>query len=121
MTTRNRSTALLLRSAAGEPLSDALDACLRDAVRGDRRAAGRIAMALGGLLHDEARAALGPRYEQAACDVVQDFYLGLLERRFTFPRIRGCGAVWTKRIVRALATQAAREMRDEEPEPDPAA
>src|SRR5271169_236865 len=105
MKTTNRSTALLLRSAAGEPLADALDACVRDAIHGDRRAIGRIAMAFGGLLHDEARAALGPRFEQAASDVVQGFYLGLLERRFTFPAIQGCATAWMRRVIRALAAQ----------------
>jgi hypothetical protein len=121
MKTRNRSTALLLCSAAGEPLADALDACVRDAIHGDRQAIGRIAMALGGFLHDEARAALGPRFEQGAGDVVQDFYVGLLERRFTFPGIRGCAVVWMRRVVRVLAAEVAREMGDREPDPDRAA
>jgi hypothetical protein len=118
MKTTKRSTALLLRHAAGEPLTDPLDACVRQAVRGSHRAIGNIAMTLGGVLHDEARAALGPRFEQGAGDVVQDFYLGLLERRFRFPRIRGCAVVWMKRVVRMLAAEVVREREDREPDPD---
>lgn len=121
MSTQNRNTAFLLLAAAQEPIADALDACVRAAIRGDRRAIGGIALALGGWLHDEARAALGPRYEQGASDVVQDFYLGLLEHRFTFPAIRGCATVWMRRIIRSLAAQAAREMGHREPDPDSAA
>jgi hypothetical protein len=121
MPTKNPSTALLLLPDAGESIADALDACVRDAIRGDHRATGRIAMALGGFLHDEARAALGPRFEQSASDVVQDFYLGLLEGRFTFPGIRGCATVWMRRVIRTLAAEVVCEMGDREPDPDRAA
>lgn len=121
MKTDHRNTALLLRPPAGKPLTDALDACVRRAARGDHPAIGRIAMTLGGVLHDEARAALGPRFEESAGDVVQELYLGLLERRFTFPRIRGCAVVWLKRAIRVLAAEVAREMGDREPDPDEAA
>jgi DNA-directed RNA polymerase specialized sigma24 family protein len=121
MSTKNLGTALLFFSADAESIADALDACVRDAIRGDRRAIGRIAMALGGFLHDEARAALGPRFEQGASDVVQELYLGLLEGRFTFPGIRGCATVWMRRVIRMLAAEVAREMGNREPEPDPAA
>jgi DNA-directed RNA polymerase specialized sigma24 family protein len=114
MPTKNPSTALLLLPDAGESIADALDACVRAAIRGDRRAVGILAMALGGFLHDEARAALGPRFEESASDVVQDFYLGLLEGRFTFPGIRGCATVWMRRVIRTLAAEVVRE-------PDPAA
>ena len=43
---------------------------------------------------------------------MQDFYLGLLERRFTFPGIRGCAVHWMRRAVRVLAAEVAREMGD---------
>ena len=115
MPTKNPSNAfLLLLLPAGETVADALDTRVRDAIRGDHRAVGILAMVLGGFLHDEARAALGPRFEQGASDVVQDFYLGLLEGRFTFPGIRGCATVWMRRVIRTLAAEVVRE-------PDPAA
>lgn len=93
-----------------DELTDGLDACVRDATLGDRRAIGCIAIALGGHLHDEARAALGPRYQDGAAEVVQDFLLGLAERRFTLPAIRGCAMPWMRRAIRSLAAQVAFEM-----------
>jgi DNA-directed RNA polymerase specialized sigma24 family protein len=121
MSTKNRNLARLIPFTADEPIADAIDACLRKAVHGDREAIGRIATALGGFLYDEARATLGPRYEDSASDVVQNFYLGLLEERFTFPAIRGSAALWMKRILRMLAAEEVRRMWDRAPDPDSAA
>jgi hypothetical protein len=90
-----------------EQIADELAACVRDASLGDRRAIGCLAIALGGYFHDEARLALGPRHEQAAADVVQDLYLGLLERRFPFPEIQGCALLWLRRVIRSLAAEIA--------------
>jgi hypothetical protein len=99
-----------------EQIADELAACVRDASLGDRRAIGCIAIALGGFLHDEARVALGPRYEQAAGDVVQDLYLGLLERQFTFPEIQGSSLYWLRRVIRSPAAEVAHEMGEEGPD-----
>jgi hypothetical protein len=96
-----------------EQIADELAACVRDASLGDRRAIGCIAIALGGFLHDEARVSLGPAYEQAAGDVVQDLYLGLLERRFTFPEIDGGALYWLRRVIRSLAAEVTFEAGDE--------
>ena len=99
-----------------EQIADELAACVRDASRGDRRAIGCIAIALGGLLHEEARAALGPRYEQGAGDVMQDLYLGLLESRFAFPEIEGGALHWLSRVIHSLAAEVAHEMGHGGPE-----
>ena len=93
-----------------EQILDELAACVRDASLGDRAAIGCIAIALGGFLHDEARVAPGPAYEQAAGDVVQDLYLSLLERRLTFPEIEGGALYWLRRVIRSLAAEVAHEM-----------
>jgi hypothetical protein len=125
MSTKNRNTALLdaflpLPTRTDEQLSDELDALVGDATCGDRRAIGCIAMAFGGALHDEARAALGSPYEQLAGDVAQEFYLGLLERRFTLPEIRGCARAWLKRVIRSIAAEVAFEMGEQGEGPDEA-
>ena len=86
-----------------EQLLEGLDVLVRDATLGNRYAITCVAMAFGGLLLDEARAALGSWYEEEAADVVQDFYLGLVEGRFEFPEIRGCARAWMRRVIRSIA------------------
>jgi hypothetical protein len=65
------------------PLQDNLEALARRASHGDRRAIGAIAIALGPWLLLEARALLGD-FEQEAGDVLQDFFLCLVQRRSRF-------------------------------------
>jgi DNA-directed RNA polymerase specialized sigma24 family protein len=68
-------------------LQDALDALAMRASRGDRRAIGAIAIAFGPRLLQEARAVLGD-LEQEAEDVLQDFFLCLVDRRSRFTPVR---------------------------------
>jgi DNA-directed RNA polymerase specialized sigma24 family protein len=83
-------------------LQDALDALAMRASRGDRRAIGAIAIAFGPRLLQEARAVLGD-LEQEAEDVLQDFFLCLVDRRSRFTPARGRAIPWMCGIVRAIA------------------
>ena len=108
MNHRHRTAAALFH-ATDDEIVEQFDALVLAATRGDRRAIGALAIALGTTLHDEARAALGPDGAQAAGDVVQDLMLGLVERRFAPPRVRGGALPWLKRTVRAIAAEVAFE------------
>ena len=109
MSSKNSSNEAAFLSAfiplTDEQLLDELDVLVRDATLGNRYAISCIVMAFGGLLLDEARKAVGTWYEEQAADVVQDFYLGLVEKRFTFPQVRGCARVWMRRVIRSLAAE----------------
>ena len=117
MSSRKTSTAAgFTASTASTPdqeLLDAFDEMVLAASRGDRRAIGCLAIAYVTPLLDEARAALGPLYEQDAADVVQHFLLGLAEDRFTCPRIRGGAIPWMSRTVRAMAAEHLRALGPE--------
>jgi len=122
MSTKNGNAADILHAFApltDEQIRDQFDALVRNATRGDRLAIGAIAIVFGGFLIDEARTALGPRYEQAAGDVVQDFYLGLVEGQFTFPEVHGAAQPWMRRAIRSLAAETAYELGHRGPELDP--
>jgi DNA-directed RNA polymerase specialized sigma24 family protein len=83
-------------------LQDDLDALVMRASRGDRRAIGAIAVALGPRLLQEAPAVLGD-FEQEAEDVLQDFCLSLVERQSRFTPAHGRAIPWMCGIVRAMA------------------
>jgi DNA-directed RNA polymerase specialized sigma24 family protein len=83
-------------------VQDDFDDLVRLAVRGDRRAVGAIAMALGPMLLDEARVVLG-EYADEDSDVLQDFLLVLLEGRSRFQPVHGSAVVWLCRTIRAVA------------------
>jgi DNA-directed RNA polymerase specialized sigma24 family protein len=93
-------------------LQDDFDDLVRRASDGDRRAVGAIAIALGPSLLAEARTALKELDEDAA-DVLQDFFLFLLERRSPFNRASGPALHWMHRMVRTIAQQRRREARRE--------
>jgi len=80
------------------------------ASRGDRRAIGAIAAALGGELLKVARKAL-EGCEDEADDVIQDFLLSLVEERWPFNREQGGGQAWMFGIVRMIARNRRRESR----------
>jgi hypothetical protein len=89
-----------------EELLTELDTMVRAATRADGGAITAIALAFGLTLHTEAREELGPRFEQDAADVLQEFFLGLAEGdRYVMPRIRGAAIPWMKRTVREIARQ----------------
>jgi DNA-directed RNA polymerase specialized sigma24 family protein len=81
----------------------AFDALVRRAWIGDRRALGTIAIAFGGMLLDEARAVVAPRREKAAADVVQDFYVAVMERRGRWPPTQGTTVPWVRVRLREIA------------------
>jgi DNA-directed RNA polymerase specialized sigma24 family protein len=85
-------------------LQDDFDALVLRASQGDRRAIGAIAIAFGPTLLKEAKACLRG-YEFEADDVLQDFFLSLLERRSLFAPARGRAIPWMSEAVRALARE----------------
>jgi DNA-directed RNA polymerase specialized sigma24 family protein len=90
-----------LSSADAQRLDEFDDLVLR-ASQGDRRAITAVAVAFDTQLRREARAVMG-RFKQDADDVVQDFYLALLEGRSRFHPERGRAIPWMIGIVRATA------------------
>jgi DNA-directed RNA polymerase specialized sigma24 family protein len=104
MKTSNASALRPVSAAARnhQPLAD-LDDLVARAARGDSRAVGDIAIAFGPLLLREAKAALGRDYEQEADDVLQDFFLALLEGVPDLLPARGRAIEWMCGGIRALA------------------
>jgi hypothetical protein len=90
-------------------LLDQGDQLVVAATRGDRRAVGAIAIAFGPTLNDEAREALGPKWEQESADVLQEFFLALCEGELEMPPIRGAGVPWMLREVRGIARRYVEE------------
>ncbi len=99
-----------------EELLDGLDDLVRNAVRGDSRAVGIIAVVYGPMLNDEARAELGPRWEDDSADILQTMFLAMCEGSMLFPAIRGAAIPWMKRTVREIARKWVR-MREEDAGP----
>ena len=82
------------------------------ATQGDRRAVGAIAAAFGPVLLREARAVLGP-FKQDDEDVVQDFFLSLLDGRLRYVPPQGRAAEWMCGVVRAMAKTYRKERERE--------
>jgi DNA-directed RNA polymerase specialized sigma24 family protein len=80
-----------------------LDEVLAHALRGDRRAVGAIAVAFGPLLLEEAEAALGRDYAQDAADVLQEFFLAMVEGDVRLRPVHGRALRWMCGVVRAIA------------------
>ncbi len=87
---------------------EAFDELVQKASEGDSRAVGAIAVAIGPTLLEEARVALGD-FEQEAEDVLDDFFLCLLDRRMRFTPAHGRAMPWMCGIVQAIAQQRRRE------------
>jgi hypothetical protein len=96
-----------------EELLDGLDDLVRDAVRGDSRAVGIIAVVYGPMLNDEARDELGPTWEEESADVLQTMFLAMCEGRMLFPSIRGAAIPWMQRTVREIARKWVRQREEE--------
>jgi hypothetical protein len=104
MTRDNRNEAIAyVVTLSDEELLDELDQLVAHGATGDSRAVGAIAIVFSPVLLEEARAELGREHEQDAADVLQTFYLELMEGQLCFPRIRGCALHWMKRTVREIA------------------
>ncbi|HEY3821354.1 MAG TPA: hypothetical protein VGL81_29510 [Polyangiaceae bacterium] len=98
-----------------EELLDGLDAIVRDAVGGDTRAVGILAIAFGPTLNDEAKDALGREWEQDSGDVMQEMFLAMCEGTLVFPPIRGAALPWMKRTVREIAKDWVKKRLEEGP------
>ncbi len=72
------------------------------ACRGDRRAIGAIYVAFGPVLLREARSVMGA-FKQDAEEVVQDFFVSLLEGRSLYVPAQGYATRWMCGVVRAMA------------------
>lgn len=90
-------------------LDDDFDDLVMRASNGDSRAVGAIAIALGPSLLNEARTVLR-ELDDEAHDVLQDFFLFLLERRGPFNRANGRALEWMHRMVHTIAHQRRREV-----------
>ena len=113
MSTKTSSSAALSHAfihRTDEQIADEIHELVRDATRGDRRAITIIVLAYQPMLLEQARAALGTWYEQEAADVVQEFYLGLAEGRFTLPEVKGGAIGWMRRVIRSMAAEMAEEV-----------
>jgi hypothetical protein len=84
------------------------DDLVRRAVEGDRRAVGAIAIAISPTLIEQARACLG-EFDQDVGEVLQDFFLCLIERRLLFTPAHGRAMPWMCGVVQAIAQQRRRE------------
>src|SRR5258708_21795012 len=82
------------------------------ACKGDRRAVGAIYVAFGPVLLREARSVMG-RFKQDAEDVVQDFFVSLLEGRSVYVPAHGYATRWMCGVVRAMAKTYGKERERE--------
>jgi DNA-directed RNA polymerase specialized sigma24 family protein len=83
-------------------LQDDFDDLVWHATRGDRRAIGAVAIAVSPTLLKEARGLLGD-FKDEAGDVLQDFFVWMLEGQTRFTPARGRGLAWMCGIIRAMA------------------
>jgi DNA-directed RNA polymerase specialized sigma24 family protein len=89
-----------------------LDDLVRRASEGDRRAIGAIGIAFGPALLAEIRKHLGP-FTQDAGDVLQDFFVAMLEGTSRFLPERDRAIPWMFGILRAMArTHASHRARE---------
>jgi DNA-directed RNA polymerase specialized sigma24 family protein len=91
-------------------VQDEFDDLVMRASEGDSRAIASIAVALGPMLRKEARAVLR-EFAQDADDVLQDFFLFLLEGKSPFLPAHGRAVVWMCRTVRAIAQTRRERLR----------
>jgi DNA-directed RNA polymerase specialized sigma24 family protein len=83
-------------------VQDDFDDLVARATQGDRRALAAIAIAMSPTLLEEARGLLGD-FEDEAGDVLQDFFVWMLECRSRFTPARGRALAWMCGIIRAMA------------------
>lgn len=101
-TNRNTSFPTPHNPQTDAQLQDDFDDLAMRATHSDRRGLGAIAIALGPTFLEEARAVMGD-FAQEAGDVLQDFFLALLEGRSRFTPAHGRAVPWMCGIVRATA------------------
>jgi DNA-directed RNA polymerase specialized sigma24 family protein len=99
---RNRQYPFDSNPQTDAQLRDDFDVLVVRASQGDQRAIGAIAIAFGPKLLGEAQAVMGD-FAQEAADVLQDFFLSLLEGQSRFTPAHGRAIPWMCGIVRAMA------------------
>jgi DNA-directed RNA polymerase specialized sigma24 family protein len=93
-------------------IQDEFDDLVTRACDGDRHALAAIALAFSTSLLKEARAELG-RFKHDADDVLQDFFIAVMEGGARFDRDEEHAHAWMNRIVREIArTHRADRERD---------
>jgi hypothetical protein len=100
----------LLQKTDTRILDDFDDLVLRGC-NGDARAVGAIAMAVGPRLLREAIDELGFDFADDGGDVLQDFFVAMLEGRCRFVPAHERAGPWMNRVVRAIA-RAHRDGRE---------
>lgn len=88
---------------ANQALIDETDANIDLALRGDRDAAGWVAVRFSAALVEEAMTILGPDLTNEAVDVVQELCQALLEGSLYFRKRRAAGVPFLLRMVRRMA------------------
>ncbi len=95
-------------TATDEEVLEEFDELVANAVQGDLRAIGAIAVVFGPALLKEARRELARSgCEDDAADVLQNVFVAMTEGSLTFPGERGTGLEWMKRVVREAARRTA--------------
>jgi hypothetical protein len=107
--TVNIATLEIQDHEADAEIQDEFDDLVRRACEGDRRAVGAIAIAIGPKLLSEARAELG-EFDQDGTDVLEDFWLAMLEKRLRYSPAHGRAMPFMCGMVRAIAQQRRREL-----------
>jgi DNA-directed RNA polymerase specialized sigma24 family protein len=116
---RNRQLSSPLHPPTDAQRQEDFDDLVMRASHGDRRALGAIAIACSPALLAEARAVMGP-FAHDGEDVLQDFFLALLEGRSRFTPAHGRAVAWMCGIVRAIAQRhRAEREREQGTEDDP--
>jgi hypothetical protein len=90
------------RAESDTQIEDDFDDLVTLAARGNSRAVGAIAVALGPMILEEARVVLG-EYADEDIEVLQDFLVFLLDARSPFRPAHGRAIPWMCRVVRAIA------------------
>jgi len=102
-TTAIRNSAVSsIHSKTDAELQDEFDDLVQRATHGDRRALGALAMAISPILLKEARGLLG-NFKDEAGDVLQDFFVWMVESQTRFTPARGRALAWMCGIIRAMA------------------
>jgi hypothetical protein len=109
--TPNKAVSAIYPQTDAQRLDD-FDALVALATQGDRRAIGAIAIAMSPMLLDEARGLLGD-FEHEAGDVLQDFFVWMLEGKTRFTPARGRALPWMCGIIPSDGAKAPGGMREE--------
>ncbi len=94
-----------IATATDAELLEQIDELLAEALAGDGRAIGAIAIGLGPTLLREVHEELGEGFQQGSGDALPWFFRAMSEGTMTFQGELGTGLDWMKRIVRVRARE----------------